>query len=169
MKKKVGLILGSIFLFSLVLVGVVMVQAAEAPTTATVTVVSFLSVTVDDATLVFGALDPSAANNKPLDDPLVATIGSESNVNAGVRTRANGANFCTDFPTCSGNTFAISNLEWDITDSFSGISYTTIDANVCTGVTPGASCNIFHELKIPSNQPAGTYSLGITVSAIAGP
>ena len=71
MEKKAGLILGGILLFSLVLVGVVMVQAAEtAASTATVTVNTFLSVTIDDSTLAFSSLNPGDANKKPTDDPL---------------------------------------------------------------------------------------------------
>ena len=142
-----------------------MAQSDTAGTTATVTVDAFLSVTLDDATLAFGTTDP-LATTKPTGDPLVATIGAETNVGSiFVKTKADGTDLCTDYPTCAGSTFAVSNLEWDSTDSFPGTSYTQVDATVCSSLSASDTCNIYHELTIPAAQAAGTYSVGITVTA----
>jgi len=165
MKKKTGLILGSFLLLSLVLVvGVAM--AAE--TTATVTVNTFLSVTIDDSTLAFGNEDPLAIS-KPVDDPLVATIGPETNIGVDVRTEADAATFLCLSGGCAVGTdnIPISNLDWDSTDDFPGNDYTTSPAIVCADLSASSTCNIFHELTIPSNQAAGAYDLAITISVVA--
>ncbi|MCH7562070.1 MAG: hypothetical protein IIC67_12065, partial [Thaumarchaeota archaeon] len=64
-EKKAGLILGGILLFSLVLVGVVMVQAVdEANTDATVTVNEFLDITLSGAIpIAFSSTDPGTSDN----------------------------------------------------------------------------------------------------------
>ena len=165
MKRKVLVFIVSLLILTSV-VGLVM--AATDTTTASVTVNEFLSVTIDDATLPFGDMDP-LATTKPTGDPLVATIGAESNVDAAVLTKADGTDFCTDYPDCTGTggeyKFAVSNLEWDSTDSFPGTDYSTTQGIVCGFVSPGSSCSIYHELTIPSAQEAGTYTVGITITA----
>ena len=165
MKKVLIFIVCLLILTSIV--GVVM--AATDTTTATVTVNTFLSVTVDDATMAFDNMDPGETNEKPTNDPLVATIGAESNTDGKVETEADAAVFdCTGVPcTPTTDTFAVSNLEWDSTDSFPGTDYTTSPAIVCASVIPGATCSIYHELEIPSGQEAGPYSVGITITATA--
>ena len=171
MKKKTGLILGGMVLFSLVLtVGLVMGALATQTSSATVTVNSFLSVTIDDTTLPFPNLDPLQIG-KPTNDPLVATIGPETNVGSiFVKTKANATDLvCTGAPCTTVLTpdkFAISNLDWDTaTDAFPGNDYLTTDATVCTGLSANGACSIFHELTIPSAQAAGPYSVGITITA----
>lgn len=164
MEKKTGLILGGVFLLSLVLVvGVVM--AATSATTATVTVNTFLSVTLSNTPVAFPNMNPEAVNQKPTPDPLTATIGPESNTNAKVETRAGNVDFVS-----GGDTFPISNLEWATTiGAFPGTDYTTSDAQVCPSVTPNTACTIYHELDIPSAQAAGNYVVGITITATATP
>lgn len=159
-EKKAGLILGGILLFSLVLVGVVF--AAESATTATVTVNEFLSVTLTSGSpITFGGLNPGDINKKPTNDPLVATIGPETNVgNIFVKTKANAANFG------GAGTLAVNNLEWaTTTGAFPGNDYLITDATVCSTLGASDTCNIFHELDIPNAQAAGAYSVGITVTA----
>ena len=158
-EKKAGLILGGIFLFSLVLVGVVF--AIEAPTTASVTVNTFLSVTLFNTPIGFVNMDPGETKNATVSTgfPLNASIGPESNVNANVTTKANNESFGG-----VGN-FLVSNMEWSATSAFPGIDYTTSDASVCSPVTPGANCTIYHQLTIPSGQAAGSYNVGITITA----
>ena len=164
-EKKAGLILGGIFLFSLVLVGVVMVQAEEASTGATVTVNEFLSVTLSNDPVIFPSMDPGAGPTSADGSngfPLTATIGSETNVNVKVGTKADNADFSD-----GSNTFSVSNMEWDNTDiSFVGTDYTTSNAQVCASVAPNSACTIYHKLTIPGNQAAGTYNVGITVSVV---
>jgi len=165
MKKKTGLILSGVFLFSFVLaVGLVMADTSQA-TTATVTVNTFLSVTLSNTPITFTSMNPGETLSATVGTgfPLTATIGSESNVNANVKTKADSANFVE--ATNSSLTFLVSNMEWDFEDTFPGTGYAITDAIVCSSVTPGNACNIYHQLTIPSSQAAGTYSLGITVSA----
>ena len=148
----------------LILTGIVsLVMAADdtAPTTATVTVNSFLSVTVDDATLAFSTMDPSETDKKPLLDPLVATIGAETNVDTiYVKTKADDANFADN-----GTTFPVSNMEWSLDGSTGWTDYTTIDATVCSGLSASGTCSIYHELDIPDATLAGSYDVGITITA----
>ena len=160
MKKKAGLILGGILLFSLVLVGVVM--AVTQPTTATVIVKSFLSVTLSNTPVEFSNMNPNQTSNATVSTgfPLTATIGSESNVDANVQTRANTATFIGPTPL-----LAVGNMEWSTTSTFPGTPYTTSDASVCGVVTAGNSCDIYHQLTIPLAQTAGSYSVDITISA----
>ena len=160
MEKKTGLILGGIFLFSLVLVGVVM--AVTSPTSATVTVNTFLSVTLTNTPVAFPNADPLETVNATVGSgfSLNATIGAESNVNANVGTRADNANFG------GAGTLPVSNMEWSTTTTFPGTDYTTTNAQVCGAVTPGNNCGIYHQLTIPSAQPAGAYNVGITISAL---
>ncbi|MFH1947220.1 MAG: hypothetical protein ABIJ23_03640 [Candidatus Magasanikbacteria bacterium] len=144
------------------IVGMVMAAQDTKPTSATVSINEFLSVTIDDATITFGALNPSDTDKKPSNDPLNATIGSETNVGSiNVKTKANAANF-----NATTGTFAVNNLEWDIaTGAFPGTAYTISDATVCTGLIASGSCSIYHELDIPAAQTAGAYSVGITITA----
>lgn len=169
MEKKAGLILGGIFLFSLVLVvGVAMALTTTQATTATVTVNTFLSVTIDDTTLAFEGEDP-LATSKPLLDPLVATIGSESNINADVKTKADEPSFLCLSGGCSVgvDNIPISNLDWDFDVTFPGVDYTETAATVCPSLSAGNTCSIFHELTIPASQAAGAYDLAITISVVA--
>lgn len=163
MEKKIGLILGGIFLFSLVLVvGVVM--AITSPTTATVTVNTFLSVTLNDAPITFPSMDPGTGPTSADSGngfPLTATIGSESNVDANVGTKADNVDFIS-----GSDTFVVSNMEWAIDSVFTlPFDYTTSDASVCSPVSAGDDCNIFHRLTIPNAQAAGTYNVAITITA----
>lgn len=165
MKRKVLVFIVSLLILTSI-VGLVMATATAA-STASVTVNTFLSVTIDDATFDFSTMDP-LATAKPTEDPLVATIGAESNTDALVATKADGTDFCTDYPACTGTDpeykFAVSNIEWSATD-FAGTGYTTNDATVCASVIPGATCSIYHELTIPSGQEADYYTTGITITA----
>lgn len=162
MEKKAGLILGGILLFSLVLVGVVFADTSQV-TIATVTVNTFLSVTIADDPVAFTNMNPgqtllSATVGNGF--PLTATIGAESNVNPDVGTSANAPNFVDDTKN-----FLVSNMKWSDTSAGTYTGYTISDATVCSGVNPGSACTIYHKLTIPNEQAAGTYSVGITISA----
>lgn len=156
---------------SLVLVGsVIGVVEETAPTTAGVTVNEFLSVTLSNDPVQFPGADPLETVNASVGTgfPLTLTIGSESNVNANVKTKG-AAEFCTDYPTCSGTggeyKFAVGQMKWDDATTGPWTSYTTLDVSVCASVAPGSACNIYHQLTIPSAQAAGSYSTGITITA----
>ena len=152
---------------TLLLLGAVFAAGDTAPTIATVTVDGFLSVSLTSGSpIAFGSMNPDE-RDKPTVGPLVATIGSESNVDAKVGTKANVADFVCIGGGCTTSTdkFAVSYLEWAATDNFPGINYTTNNAEVCASVSAGSGCNIYHELEIPGATPAGNYDVTITITA----
>lgn len=144
---------------ALVMIGGVM--GATQSTTATVTVNTFLSVTLSNIPVQFLSMDPLATKNASVGNgfPLTATIGAESNVNANVGTKADATTFT------GAGTFAVSYMEWSATTTFPGTDYTTSNVQVCGSVGAGSACNIYHQLTIPSGQAAGAYSTGITITA----
>ncbi len=165
MKKILVGILCLVLLTSIV--GVVMAVG----TTASVTVNQFLSVTLTSGSPVaFGSMNPGATE-AATNDPLVATIGSESNVDADVKTKADDTNFVCVSGLCTVDVdnFAVSNMEWENSlVSPTWTDYTTSDATVCSSVVASGTCDIYHQLTIPSStQAAGTYSTGITITATA--
>ena len=142
-------------------VGIAFATWDEATTTASVDVNQFLSVTITSgAPVAFGTLDEGDTNQQADNSPLVATIGSETNVdNIDVRTKANAASF-------SGPaTLAVSNMEWS--DALAGTytDYTTSEADVCTGLSADGTCNVYHRISIPNGQTSGSYSVGIIIKA----
>lgn len=152
----------------LLLVGAVMatVPPVTAPTTATVTVNEWVSVTLSNAPVTFSSMDPgSGPINATVGNgfPLTATLGSETNVNIKIETKANATNFVHS--TNASLTFPVSNMKWDEATTGPWTNYTTSDAMVCTGLGASGTCNIYHQLTVPSAQAAGAYSVGITVTA----
>ncbi len=145
----------------LLLIGAAIAASDTASTTASVSVNEFLSVTLTNDPVAFGSMDPgTTANANPGSGyPLTVTIGSESNVNGNVATRAN-----TDSFTGPGS-LTVDNMEWSPDGSSAWTGYTTSDATVCSGVSPGSTCDIYHRLTIPGGTTAGSYSTGITVTA----
>ena len=145
---------------ALVMVGGVMGAVDTGVSTATVTVNTFLSVTLSNDPVTFPNMDPLETANATVGTgfPLTATIGAESNVNAKVETKANSANFG------GAGTIAVSNMEWSATTVF-GTGYTTTNAEVCASVAAAGTCNIYHQLTIPLAQAAGAYNVGITITA----
>lgn len=163
--KKIGFLV--LVITSLVLVSIAMAVTTDtAATSATVTVNEFLSVTLTGAPVTFPGMDPGTgptAADVGNGYPLTATIGSESNVNANVGTKADATDFVET--TNASLTFPVSNMEWDDATIGPWTNYTTSDATVCSSVSPGSACDIYHQLTVPGGQAAGTYSVGITVTA----
>ncbi len=147
----------------LVLAGVVMAvpPPVTAPTSATVTVNEWVSITLTKVPVQFSSMDPGTTANASADYgyPAIATLGSETNVNIKIGTKANTALFT------GPASLAVSNMKWDDAATGPWTNYTTIDATVCTGLGASGTCNIYHQLTIPSAQAAGAYSVGITVTA----
>jgi hypothetical protein len=151
----------------LLLVGVALAASDTAGTTASVSVNEFLSVTITSgAPVTFGGLADNTANSQATNGPLVATIGSETNVvNIDVRTSAANTDFCTDYPICAGDTFGVGNMEWSDASAGTYTPYTTSPVDVCTGKSAAdPTCNVYHQISIPDNQIAGSYSTGITIT-----
>lgn len=165
--KPTVAILASIMAVSLFM-GAAFAVTEEVSTTASVSVGEFLSVTLNNAPVSYPSMNPgdgpiSASVGNGF--PLTATIGAESNVNAAVSTKAVSANFCTDYPTCSGDTFTVDNMEWSVASAGTYTDYSTVDASVCSSVSPGNDCEIYHRLSIPGGQNSGTYSTDVTITA----
>ena len=164
MKKFLSLAIIAPLVLAMCAVPVVMGDAppVTAPTSATVTVSEFLSVTLSNAPVEFPNADPleTVSANVGKGYPLTATIGAETNVvSIYVKTSADAASF-------SGPaTLDVSNMEWSNTESGTYTSYTTSDATVCTGLGASGTCDIYHNLTIPSGQVAGAYNVDITVTA----
>ena len=78
----------------------------------------------------------------------------DSNAPYKVMTRALG-NF-----TDGAKTFPVSNMK------FNSIPYSTNDQEMITGTAPGGNHLIVHTLTVPSDAQAGSYSVGITLTAI---
>jgi len=143
----------------LLLMGMAMAQTVTQSTSASVTVGDFLSVTLSNAPIAFPNMNPGTGPTAASNNALTATIGAESNVNADIATEADAPNF-----TGIG-TLPIGQIEWS--DALAGTytGYTESTATVCSAVTPGSDCGIFHQITIPGSLPAGSYSVGITVTA----
>jgi len=154
-------ILGIIALMNFSGVPVSAASTNSTPTSATVTINQFITVTLTNTPVTFGTMDPGAAQNAT-NNPLTVTIGSETNVDFDIAVKADNANFVS-----GSNTFAVSNLKWDNDLVGLGTDYTTSDANVYTGETTPGAFNIYHQLFVPSPQKAGAYSVPITVTASA--
>jgi len=130
-----------------------------ASTSAEVSVNEFISITVDDATMDFGPVNPGTTGNVPSNDPLVITIGSETNINYQVTVISDAATFT------GPGTLNDENLMWS-TDQTTYTGYdNTSEAQVATGGPGGGSHNLYHRLDVPGGTTAGTYSLGITITA----
>ena len=171
-EKKAGLILGGIFLFSLVLVGLVMAVAVETPATAKVTVNTFLSVTVTDTEsngIVFGSLNPNTFNNPDLAQDTAQTTpavtvanDAVSNININVDVRG------TDFVSTSDNTKIISvgQVTYDDDGAADEDSEVPLVETVLTtnypvtpyysAVVPGSSVGFWFFLDVPCGQAAAS-------------
>ena len=146
----------------LFLVGAAFAASDTASTSASVTVNEFLSVTLSNAPVAFPNLDPGTgptAANVSNGYPLTATIGSESNVDADVSTKADASDFT------GPGTLAVSNMEWSDASAGTYADYTTSDATVCSSIGASVECDIYHQITIPGGQAAGSYSVGLTVTA----
>lgn len=145
---------------TLLLLSMVFAASDTAPTTAGVSVNEFLSVTLSNAPVTFPAMDPGTGPTNATTgtgNPLTATIGSESNIYAQVKTSADALNFV------GTGSFSVSFMEWSA-DTQNYANYTTGDVQVCTTVAPGSACDIYHRLTIPGATPAGAYSVDITIT-----
>jgi len=160
-----GYITASLTVIIVILLLITMTFAASdtATTTASVNVNEFLSVTLSNAPVSFPNMDPGTTENATVGNgfPLTVTIGAESNVNANITTEANSANFA------GPGTLAVSNMKWSDSETGLFTEYTTTNATVCSGVSPGSNCDIYHKLSVPGGTTAGTYTVDITVTAIS--
>ncbi len=161
--KKATLFLSGVLALGLALSIAGVVMAASQSTTASVSVSQFLSITLSNTPVDFGNMNPGEGPinaNTNQGYPLIVTVGNESNIDASISARANNPVFAS-----GSDTFPVSRMEWSSTGAGSWTAYSTSDATVCAPVSPGGSCNIYHRISIPPGQAAGSYSVGITISA----
>ncbi len=121
-----------------------------------------------DASIGYGSLlagDDTGAVNQ------TTTVTNTGNVSIDVLI--SGTDMCTDYPTCSANSFAVTYQEYS-TASFSygsGTSLTsssvTVDLSIAKPtVSPSnSSSQLYWGIEIPSIQPVGVYSGEVTISA----
>ncbi len=120
----------------------------------------------------YGSLDIGQRND-PLDK--ITTVTPTGNV--GIDTELSGpANMCTDFPTCTGNTIAVSYVKYALATSTayaSGASLTTTPTEVelnAAKVRTGspATKNVWWGIEIPLGTTPGSYTGSSTVNAYKG-
>jgi hypothetical protein len=148
-----------------VLGGLVSANSVYVTSPAQVTINGYLSMTLTGAPVFFGNLNPNQGNTSV--NPLVATIGPESNVPASISTEAMGP-----FYLDASHTFPVANMEWSITAIVTGglgnggTNYTTSFVQTCpTTISAGNSCTMYHWLSVPPATGNGAYSTTITILA----
>ena len=117
----------------------------------------FISITLTSGTpITFGNMDAdttqSATNN-----PLIVNV--DSNVNFDITTKADASTFT------GPETLTVSNMKWDDVGTGPWTDYTTSEADVYVNEATPGDFNIYHQLTIPSAQTAGSYEVGITITA----
>ena len=175
MKKKTGLILGGVFLFSFVLaLGVVMATVDTQTASATVTVNELVSITLTDAGgggVIFGSSDPGINDIGDADQTSVipairVTNDAVSNVNVNVDVKG------TDFTGTPSGSMVAGQATYDDENlpsegSETGKAETTL-ANAYPGtpyyssIAPGNDADFWFFLDIPSGQAAASYSSTLT-------
>jgi hypothetical protein len=127
---------------------------------ASVTVSGALSVTVSNSTLSFGSLSEGDSDRKPTEDPLSITVDSNVVYDLTTRGYGDGGN---NFNATGAGVLAMSELEWDTSDTFPGTAYTTSDVLIADDDSGDNSYDLYHELSIPIGTLADTYSLDVTI------
>ena len=133
---------------------------STAPGTATVTVGGFISLSIDPGTVTFGNMVPEETKNAT-NNPLVVTIGSETNVGfVNITTKANQSLFWG-----GGNFFYVGNMTWTNSTFGAPTHYSTFEKSVFLVTLYGENYSMYHQLTIPASQPSGSYNVGITITA----
>jgi len=163
MKKQI-LVLMTLILGVFVMGGFVMADTTGVAT-ASVTIPGYLSITLDEYALNFGSMNPGQNNKAPLLDPLVVSVGAESNVKVNITTKANDGAF-----KAGSLSMDVGQMTWTSTEHASPINhYTQTDAEVCHNVIASGTCSMNHLLSIPNGKEAGAYSVGVTITGLQAP
>jgi len=159
-----------IFLTIAAIMSLVLVSFAgavfEDSATATVTVNTFISITIGTCTggLVFGAgEDPGAVDVAIACQDVstaAATVTNDAISNVNVDVQVKGSDF-------SGGPIAVSNVEYDeANDQASKTTLTTTYVTTTAGVTPSSTASVWYWLDIPGNTAAGTHTSTFSFQAI---
>jgi len=120
----------------------------------------FLAYDLATTTLAYGTVGPNQESSEK--NTAVLATG-----NVGLDQNLSGTNMCTDYPTCSGDTIPVSQQHYNLTpgqgwSNGTALSTSTVEVELnCpkTTVTNNpASSTTYWILKIPTNQPTGTYT-----------
>jgi hypothetical protein len=134
----------------LVLGGLGFVFGSESDTAnvvASVTVLGTISITAEN--MAFGSVDVNTTKNTNL------SLTIDSNAPYKVETRADAGVFSAG----EGKEFSVANLKAGT------LVYNTTSQQLLVGDIPGSTHIVEHSLTIPENTKAGTYTVGITLTA----
>jgi hypothetical protein len=167
MKKQILFLTGLII--SLLVFGILVVAEDPIPlhTSASITINQFMSITISSGAPVdFGSLNPNDNNKEAINDPLTIHVGEESNINVMISTQAD-----RDFinQQDSGHLFPVSQMSWARSNSGPWNSYSTSKTTVCSSISPGNDCQIYHEISAPGGMASGIYTAGITITGEISP
>lgn len=132
-------------------------------TNANVNVNGFMSITLLNAPVDFGEMNPGEVNKYDVGytGPLTVRIEPATNVAVNIFTRANDAVFRSE-----NNSFLVDYMQWAINPGFIPThNYQMVDNLVTTG-TAGNDYPIYHRMHVPIAQPSGFYTVGITITAV---
>ena len=128
----------------------------------------FISFTVTDNNndgIKFGSLDPGQ-ENQPADQTeetsaVTLTVGSETNVDCDIKTKA------SDFSS-NGDTITIDNAKWDTDNNVDGATAMTTTYAQITTSTAGVEKiqEVWHWLSVPGGKPSGSYTSTFYYQAI---
>ena len=151
---------------------VVPASAATSGKTASVTVNTYISVTLTDnntSGLVWGNLDPGVVQQDEeavaaANPSIVIAAGAENNADTDINV------YGTDFSDGGTNSFAITNAYWHTSDVPASSTTMKLQASKDTVTTLSASgsVDIYHYLSIPNGQTAATYTSTFTYESVGG-
>jgi len=143
-----------------------MVMAADSknvPTTASVTIPGYRSLTLLNDPISFGDVNPGTTNSISSGSQLIARIGAETNVETLVTTKSEDTTFGIPTFPISSMTFAGTTIGIEPTTY---ATYSTDEKPACTfNAAGGGDCTIFHRLSVPYAIPAATYTADVTIIA----
>jgi hypothetical protein len=160
MKKGFLFLIGFVVLASMS--GVLASSNTNSTASAEVTVGGFISLSINPGTILFGNMNASEINKSAINNPLVITIGPETNVAfVNITTRTNNTLF-----TSASNNFSVTYMEWDTNVSFPlPKNYLAVERSVYLTSSYGQNYSMYHRLTIPSGQTAGSYTVGVVITA----
>lgn len=130
--------------------------ATEQAVTASVSVTGAASITVSSTNLDFGSMSEGQTKNATV-NPLVITV--DANTGYSVKTKSDAATFT------GPGVLNDENLKWAtaLAGTYTGYDTTAVTV-VSDGTSPGTTHNLYHQLTVPADTVAGSYSLPITLS-----
>ena len=149
---------------------VVPASAATSGKTASVTVNTYVSVTLTDngaAGLDFGSLDPGVVQQDEAANPsasIVIAAGAENNADTDINV------YGVDFSDGGTNSFAITNAYWHTSDvPASSTTMKVVGSKDTVGtLSASESVSIWHYISIPNAQAAASYTSTFTYESTVG-